>query len=153
MELTDMKERIESGIDSELKAYCLIGVPHMAEQVMPVVESFWKATRIIRPAINIERIVRVVFGVSPITINAGAHKLSIELSDNSVAACIHGIVVLDCTRLLKYGQRHQIAIILEELVHAYMNVKDELLASEIVAKLYDGVEFRNGQYFQIQERA
>lgn len=48
--------------------------------------------------------------------------------------------------MLEFKYEKIVAIFLEELVHAIMNVSDEELTHKIVCELYDKVQFFEGTY-------
>ncbi len=89
------------------------------------------------------------FATSPFMLNSPTGFLTYEAKEDVINAFLNNIIFIDCNKLMRYNFPLQVACILEELVHALMNVEDEDLVTNIVGLLYSGVKIKDGKYCAI----
>ncbi len=123
-----------------------IVAPPLPQYFEPVISAFCIAANKIISVAMIRRPITIVFGKSPFNISLTSGDLSYHPRIDVINACIENFVFIDCAKILPMPLEIQIATILEELVHAIMNVSDERLTSQIVALIYDGVHLVQGKY-------
>lgn len=109
-------------------------------------EAFVEAANIIEPVIYVLRNIDFVFGSSPYKIPTTRGCIVYETSSETINSYMKDMIFIDCKKMIKYVYPIQVACILEELVHAFLNVKCEKLAMQIVCNLYNGIKCQNGQY-------
>ncbi len=92
----------------------------------------------------------VVLATAPFQINVSSGQLSFHpRNDEVINVHIEDVLILlDCNKIMQVpSQPLRIATILEEFAHAIMGINDELLVSQVVALLYEGVRINErGQY-------
>jgi hypothetical protein len=118
----------------------------MSDEALPLLESFRVAVGCIAPAIRAGRKLNVVISRSPFKVPTAAGELSFTIATDAINACVDDIIFIECDRTLQLPHPQQVAAILEEFVHVWFNVADEVLTPKIVALLYDGIRIVNGQY-------
>jgi len=101
--------------------------------------------------VEVDRNLVVVLAKAPFQINLDNGTLTYTPNSEDVINVHVGglLILLDCEKMMQHGFQLQVACILEEFVHALMHVSDEELVSEIVALLYDGVEWKDGKYHAV----
>ncbi len=138
---TITSEQIESGIPESARGFFKIESGLSGDGAWIVIQSFWKAVELILPKIHIKSPVQVIFATAPFRVHMNRGTLSFEPDEVVIGAHIYGFVFLDVVKLFNMDPRFQIAVILEELTHALMNIRDEVLVKKVVALLYPEVEF------------
>ena len=110
--------------------------------------AFRTATHIIAPVIRDIKLLNIIIGISPFDIHLKSGKLNFELNPDTIGCTFNGLIFLDCKKISSFQQHPiQVACILEEFIHALMNVSDEALVSRIVVSLYGQVVLDNkGRY-------
>ena len=137
---------IRKGITERFRPFCSVESQELPDFAMPIIKSFWHATRLISAVLDFRYVVRVFIGVDPFTLNIQRQVMKLELSPETIAVNLHNFIFLDCNKLIGIEDPSRTAAILEEFVHAFMNVKDEDITSRFVAILFDEIQFINGKY-------
>lgn len=147
------EELIRSKIPASLNRYLDIAVAEIPTDMMPVVEAFWTATRIIAPKINglFRRGVTLVLSIPPFRRNTGVGVLSFApASEEVIAVAFENMILFDFNKLDDISAPElRVASILEEFVHCFMSVSDERLVGQIVALMYPLVTYdalHDGKY-------
>src|SRR6266487_3108410 len=107
------------------------GVPYRAD----FVTAFHSATRLIATAVNIPKFLSVFVGTTPFEFQMGHHKLIFQQSSTVFGTHLDGYIFLNFSRLNRYSLKTMTGGILEEFVHALMNIKDESLVRTVVGFL------------------
>lgn len=119
----------------------------MPQSFRPLVEALWRASARIAPVIRLRKRVILVISGSPWNIDfPGLGTLTVTPKGEAIHLTVEDLIFLDANKVQGYEPSYQEVSILEELVHAFMNVSDEDLVKEIVCKLYKDFEFTGGQY-------
>ena len=142
---------IKDGIPEDVRQYFDVGsVPLPREHFETMVNAFHKAINLFIPKIRIRKRIGLYFAKNPFKISIPNGVLSYESSNEEIIAnTVEDMIFIECERTAKYNYNIQVAIFLEELVHALMNVQDEELTSHIVSTIYNGVELKNGKYCEV----
>jgi hypothetical protein len=96
--------------------------------------------------------VRVLFGSPPYFVSGVGTGVEIYVADmaqDPVGTAVGDAIYLDAHRVASLALApYDVAavVILEELVHVWMNVKDEEIAKDITARLFGGIRAENGRY-------
>jgi hypothetical protein len=116
-------------IDDDLKSTMTIICTTNVSQLL--VELFCHATRIIAKEVD----------PKPIKIIFTSHQFQIIINENLWAIYIKDMIIYDVNKIETLRDcRMIIAILLEELVHVYFNISDELEASLKVVELYPEIQ-------------
>jgi hypothetical protein len=118
--------------------------PPLLEGAWPVIQAFWAAVSAILPSIRLTNPVHVIFAKSPFSIDLGNSNFTFTINGDTVNMHMDNFVFIDVVKTSAYTRNLQVAAILEELVHAMMNIPDEVLVKHVVARLYPGVGLTNG---------
>lgn len=136
-----------AGFTDRIRPYLQIASLPIPRSYEGVIEALWKATDIIEKSLRVPCRVHVVLATSPFELNLSNGKLRFETAEGVVSSCVENMIFLDLNKIYAYSNFHlQVTIILEEFVHVLMNVGDEELVKHIVAILYEGIEYRDGQF-------
>lgn len=141
-------KEIESGISESIRPFFHIGSATLINQALPVIESFWQAVNIFVPKVRLVRPMHVFFGTSPFRIEKENFDFSYSSKGDVINSVLETFIFLDVDKMFRYPKELQIASIIEEFVHGFMNVTDEDLTKEIVSKFYPGIILVNGCYTQ-----
>ncbi len=141
-------DTIENGVPVSIRTFIAVDALPLPQTFHSVIEAFWEATKCIEPAIRtrIHGRINVVFAKAPFTLNLSNGQLVYTPNEEVINVCFEHIVFLDCEKMMKYKFPIQVACILEELVHAFMNISDEALVTNVVGLLYKGVTILDGKY-------
>jgi len=123
-----------SDINPELNAFLQVhceGIPIES----PVIDALIEAIKIINSKIRIDKKYHVLLGRSPFQIPT-VGTLTYNMEPCTVGIVIEHFIFIDYSMLIPSPPYERIAIILEELVHALMNVTVHPLAPHIVCLLY-----------------
>lgn len=143
---------IIQGVPEPLRSFIAIDSLPLLYSFKPIVEAFWIAASKINRVLRIRKRVYVLFGKAPFILNLSNGEFRYTPKDKSIINVhLEDIILLDCEKMMRYKPQIQVACILEELVHVFMSVSNETLVSQVVALLYDGVEFIDGQYHPVED--
>ena len=128
----DLLSRTHDLLKPFLKIHVSSDVPHSID----FATAFHSATRLIAPAVNYPKFLHIYVGAPPFRIQMGHHGLIFEQSPTTFGTHLDGCICLNFPVLSRYGLKSMTGGILEELVHALMNIKDEPLVQTVVEFLY-----------------
>jgi hypothetical protein len=144
---------IRSKIPASLNRYLDIETADIPTEMMPTIEAFWTATKLIAPKILglFRRGVTIVLSTPPYRRPTGVGTLSfVPSSSETIAVAFENMVLLDLNMLSGISDPElRVASILEEFVHCFMSVSDERLVGQIVALIYPLVTYdahHDGKY-------
>ena len=141
-------QQIKESIPESLRPFIRISQSSLSPACLPVICALSEASKIIENIMFTPKCVDLIFGSTNFTVNmATSGKFIYTISGDVINAYFKDMIFIDCDKMLKYPPQIQIVCILEEFVHAFLNVANENLAIGIVALLYDKVKIENGQYF------
>ena len=138
---------IQNGLPDEIRPFLSVEAAPLPESFRPLVEALWRAAGKIAPAIRLCKRVVIVITSSPWNVefpNIG--RLTLTPIGDAVHLTVEDIIFIDANKMQPYDPSYKEVSILEELVHAFMNVSDEALVKQIVCELYNEFEFTGGQY-------
>jgi hypothetical protein len=140
------EKEILNGLPEPIRYFLAIGTCRMPRSLEPVIKAFWAAANIINSVTHTKRRIHVLFGQAPFVINLKTGELRYTPNGEVIHATIEDFIFLDCIKTHHLPFQIQVACILEEFVHALMQISDENLTTQIVAWLYDGVRIVDGKY-------
>jgi len=139
-------------------------VPNLASFVIPfsielspeiterLARALAKAVELIAPAIRDFRMITLIFGKPPayaIHVGTGIEIYYADMNQDPIATAGNHRICLHAERIASLSAfpiDAAVIVILEELVHVWMNVKDETIAKTATAYLYGGLVVENDQY-------
>lgn len=139
-------EEVVAGIDEKYRPFLNVAIAELRRPAMPVVEALWEAVRLVAPAVRLIHPIHVLLSKAPFVVPLSNGTLTFSPRDGVINVAIENLVFLDVVKIISYPHEIRVASIVEELVHALMQVADEGLTSHIVALIYSGVVVVNGQY-------
>ncbi|MBU1298413.1 MAG: hypothetical protein KKG06_00650 [Bacteroidetes bacterium] len=141
-------KEIEEGIPQSIRPFIAIDALPLPRACSTIIEAFWQATTCIERAIDkrVRNRINVIFAKAPFTLNLTNGQLVYTPNNEVINVCFEHIVFLDCEKMSNFKFPIQVACILEELVHAFMNISDEPLVTKLVGLLYEGVRIADGKY-------
>lgn len=121
-----------------------VNIPsEMSDSVNALVEC----VNIISSKIKIDQKVHIIIGTSPFRVSLSSGELSFTSKEQTIHVNIEKFIFLDFNKINLHHHHLKVACILEEFVHALMNVKDEILVSHVVQFLYSHISLNEqGQY-------
>ena len=137
---------IESGIPEKARGHILVDAAVLSEGAWPVIHAFWKAMAALLPSLRLTMPVHVFFATTPFEVTLPNAKFTFALGVGAINMHMNNLVFIDVPRVAAYPMDLQVAAILEEFVHAMMNIPDEVLVKHVVAHLYPRVSFDGVQY-------
>lgn len=143
---------IIKGVPEPLRHFIAIDSLPLPMSYKSIVEAFWMATKKINPVVCARKRIYVLLATAPFRVKLPNGDLQYTPNPDVINARIEDMVFLDCNKMITRPFSIQVACILEEFVHAFMNVTDEALASNIVAELYDGIKLSDGKYCLANEQ-
>lgn len=111
------------------------------EQYNLIAIAFGKACEYLQKAIRLRSAAYVFLGEDgKFTADLKTGTLTYTTkSDTTISCHLERHILIDCKRLIQYPFELVVTCILEELVHVFMNVGDELLTRQIVAYLHPNI--------------
>lgn len=138
---------IQAGLPEEIRPFLIVEAAPLPQSFRPLVEALWRASARIAPVIRLRKRVILAISGSPWNIDfPGLGTLTVTPKGEVIHLTVEDLIFLDANKMQGYDPSYQEVSILEELVHAFMNVSDEDLVKEIVCQLYRDFEFTGGQY-------
>lgn len=141
--------KIKDGLPLELQPYIIISQSSLPLIFEPIVKALWDAAKIINPIIFTPRSIDIIFGVNQFNINMSSGVMSYIPKNEVINVFFKDMIFINCDKMLLHPYPIQVVCILEEFVHAFLNIKDEQITSQVVALLYNGVILRDGKYCPI----
>lgn len=144
---------IQNGLLEEIRSFIAIDAVPLSQSFRPVVEALWTAAQKIMPSIRLRKRINVVLAKSPFVLNLPpVGQLTFIPLGDAVHVTVEDIIFIDCEKMMQYEFPYQVVSVLEEFVHAFMNVTDEELVKHIVCMLYPDFEYSGGRYCLRQPR-
>lgn len=101
-------------------------------------EAFIAAVKILNKKIRMDRVYHAFIGHSPFSLPATG-EFSYKMGATNIGIVIEHFIFIDFVLLVPYPHYLKVAVILEELVHALLNVTNHPLAPQIVSLFYPSV--------------
>jgi hypothetical protein len=144
------EDRLTAATPPALRPFApVISVPLQPEVVDSVAAGWAEACRLLLSAVTPERVCTVVFGSSPIKVTTPNGQLFFIPKDDVIGARLNGFIFVDVDRLTAQSPAIQVACLLEELVHFFMAVHDEVFVMTVVAALCPQVAVLGGRYTEV----
>lgn len=137
---------IQSRIDSKYSPFFKVTSPVLSNECESVIESFLEAVKIFAPKIKLTTPFLIFIGTSPFNGCFDYFNMMFESKNGSVNFVAGNWIFLDIVKISYCPKEIQIASIIEEFVHAYMNVSNEDLTKLIVCDIYNRVGFIGNRY-------
>ena len=139
-------------IPNEFRNLITINQSLVPSESSDVLLALKEALEIIRPKIRVNKRYCIFIDKFPVKIPVppdGGHIIysPSEKEKEYIGFVYDDNIFIDYSQILIYPFHVQVALILEELVHALMNVTDEIFVKEIVCYLCPGIVSVNGEYY------
>lgn len=110
------------------------------------------ATQKINSVVRVRKRIYVLFATAPFKLKLPNGDLQYTPRNDAINVCVEDMIFLDCNKMISYPFSLKVACILEEFVHALMNITDEALVSKVVAELYSDIKLIDGKYYLADEQ-
>ena len=137
---------IQKALQAEYIPFFQLALLNVPDEGKYVVKPFSVAADLILSVLRAPRRIKVVIGTSPFVLNLGTDEIRITLNEPTINTSAGDAVFLDWKKMVDESFEYQVAMILEEFVHAFMSVSNEELTQKIVVSLYKEVKLVNGRY-------
>ncbi|TGV09710.1 hypothetical protein E4695_04165 [Alcaligenaceae bacterium 429] len=143
---TDISNRLEASIRPFFK---ISSIPLPEATHAGFTDSIIEAINLFTKKCQARSPVHIIIGTNPITIPLASTTVQYELKEGVLVATLENLVLVDVNALHGYQSAMQIACLLEALVMTAMGITDSDTASQLVAILYKGITFQDGQYHAV----
>jgi hypothetical protein len=144
---------IQNGLPEQIRPFLSVEAAPLPQSFRPLVEALWRAAGKIAPTIRLRKRVIIVISGSPWNVDfPNLGRLTLTPLGDTIHLTVEDLIFIDANKMQLYDSSNQEVTILEELVHAFMNVSDEDLVKQIVCHLHKDFEFTGGQYRLRQRR-
>jgi hypothetical protein len=141
------KEQITQAIPESLQPFLIVKVvTEIPDEYAKTVGGFFIALQHFACAVHNWRQTFIYFGESPFISESNLGHVHLTLFEPAVATCWHETVWIDVKRLSTHLFDIRVAVVIEELCHAFLNIRDESLIKKVVCHLYPRVRYENGWY-------
>jgi hypothetical protein len=110
----------------------------------PVIDALITAIKILNGKIRIDKIYHIFVGHSPFSLPTPG-EFTYKMESTTAGIVIEHFIFIDFVLLIPYPSFLKVAVILEELVHALLNVTNHPLARQIVSLFYPVVTWNDIQ--------
>lgn len=141
-------------IPSDLQPFLVLHCPDLSKIPWQITKAITTAIEAIDDKIRIDKKYLIILDKSPFSLSVlDTNFLTCILDNEVISLTMENIVFLDYLKLQCRPPEQTAAIVLEELVHCLMNVKDENLVKQIVLLLYPKVAYDKFQgYYRAHTR-
>jgi hypothetical protein len=139
-------EELGKHIPRQFYETVIVIVNSLPRSAQSVVDAFFKACEIIAPVFREPKPVTIIFGKSPFQIETELSKTTVEFINDTEQLTTDNRIYLSYPNLLQGTFEVQVAVILEELCHHFLNIEDESLVKGVVMALYPEVTFNRTKY-------
>lgn len=132
--------------------FALYSIPLSSDVTERLAKALARAVALILPAIRDVRMITLIFGNPPsyaITTGTGVDVYIADMSQDPIATAGSHRIYIHAERtaaLTPFPIDVAVITLLEELVHTWMNTRDEEIAKLVTARLYGDVVVIDGQY-------
>lgn len=142
---------IKGGIPENMRPFISIESNALPEYQTINLKSFWKACEIISKHIEFNKVVTVIIGNSKFELDFNSGFIQYIQKQKVIhVTLLKSLIYLNFEKMPidpnKMQYKIRVAIILEELIHAFMNVTDEDLTHKIVVLMYDKIKYIAGKF-------
>lgn len=138
----------EYAIPAHLRNLLVIACCNVPSQHQEVAHALKEAISIIDAHVRVTKRYTIFIGTSPFKYHDGEGGIVFHLPKELTCCVVDDYIYLDLLRLAPYHYSVKVAMVLEELVHALMNVTDEIFVKEIVCHLFPSVYLtKKGHYW------
>ena len=138
---------IRNGIAGPLRPYLDIISGPIPDEFEPFIRAFWEATEVLTRSVKITKNAYAVISPSyPVTMNMEHGQLAFNPPEYAVHTYVEHLIFFDCQKSFGFPHAVQVAGILEELCHVFMNVYNETVVPYVVCSLYREIRFFDGKY-------
>jgi len=144
------RDIIQSGIPENIKSFIRVESNPLPEPQIINIKAFWEACNIISKYVEITKVITVIIGTSKFIIDFNGGNLEYIQKPSAIhTTMFKSLIFLNFEKMpINPSQmlfENRVASILEEFVHALMNINNEDLAHRIVALIYEKVEYIDGK--------
>lgn len=145
---------LEAMLPDSLRGLIAINSLPLPAPIFPIVaKALQTAVEAVARVTWVRRRVLMVFATAPFRVNLAHGELRYTPNPEVIHCHVEDIIFIDVNKLLPMQFSYQVATILEELVHVLLSIADEELVSTVVANLYDGVQWIDGKYVIVGQKA
>lgn len=137
------RQQILNNIPELYRHYFNIAISDIDQDLYPLFKNFTDAANILCKFAHINKKIDIVFytELEP-TLKTKTASLNITLNNkDTIHFYVGQTIFYNLDKAIQYPNEVQITAYLEELVHVFMNVNDEVLVKEIVSSMYEGVTY------------
>ncbi|TYG33283.1 hypothetical protein FW755_12325 [Lonepinella koalarum] len=137
------RQQILNNIPEQYRHYFNINISDIDQDLYPLFKNFTDAANILCKFAHINKKIDIVFYIElEPTLKMSTVSLNIVLNnEDAVHFYVGQTIFYNLDKAIQYPKEAQITAYLEELVHVFMNVNDEVLVKEIVSSMYEGVAY------------
>ncbi|MFZ7239779.1 hypothetical protein ACLSYN_01705 [Avibacterium avium] len=137
------RQQILNNIPEQYRHYFNIAILDIDQEIYPLFKNFTDAANILCRFAHINKKIDIIFYTeSEAVLKTNAVSLSIIPNNkDTVHFYVGQTIFYNLSKAIQYPKEVQITAYLEELVHVFMNVNDEILVKEIVSSMYEGVVY------------
>jgi hypothetical protein len=138
---------LEARLPDALRPFIAIESLPLPEPIFQIAaQALQTASECLAAVAWVRRRAHMVFATAPFRLELSSGQLSYTPNQDVIHAHIEDNIFIDVNKLLALPFPLQVATILEELVHVFLNISDEELVSVVVAKIYEGICWVDGKY-------
>ena len=137
------RQQILNNIPEQYRHYFNIVILDITQDIYPLFKNFTDAVNILCKHAQINKKVDIFFTPSKSNgiVSSDYLTLQYQIHPEAVHVYYNGCIFYDLAKANLYPREIQIASFLEELVHTYMNISDEILVKKVVAWMYEGIHY------------
>jgi hypothetical protein len=141
------EDQITQKILETLRPFLIVrAVMEIPENYAKTIQAFAIALQHVHCAVQNWRQIFIYFGESPFVDETNLGHVHFTLREPAFATCWQDTVWVDLKRLDTEFFDIRVAVVLEELCHALLNIKNEPLVKAVVCHLYPLVRYEKGWY-------
>jgi hypothetical protein len=141
-------------IPRKFRPFLKLHRPNLSSVPWQISNALNTAIKAIGSKIRIDKKYLIILDQSPLSLPVvDTNSLNCTLGNEVIGLTMENIVFLDCQKLRCRSPEETVAIVLEELVHCLMNVKDENLVKQIVVFLYPKADYDKSRGYHRREGA
>ena len=145
-----IEDKIPDEIRSFLPVICNIELDEELEKEN--IKALLEAIELINEKLHLNRLVPIIIGKSPFKITLKSGTFIYAMKTNVINSFAENFIFFDFNNMRKLPFPIKVAYILEEFVHAIMNVSEELLTAKIVNLLYPAVSITPAGRYEVYVR-
>lgn len=137
------RQQILNNIPEQYRHYFNIVISDIDQDLYLLFKNFTDAVNILCEFAHINKKADIFFTPTTGLGYATSDNLTIQykMPPDVIHVYYNGCIFYDLSKASTYPRETQIAMYLEELVHIYMNINDEVLVKKVVSWMYKGIAY------------